>query len=103
MDNIFVSFFNHAMPRFQVRPVLPDCRVQADWLKCAAPPNKVTLLASRHPFCHTVPYTPSPRTAYQQQWLLCRAPKAGVSIVSRKDVDLLMQTVTKKNIYMSFK
>jgi hypothetical protein len=99
MDNIFVSFFNHALPRFHVRPVLPDCRVEADWLKCAAPPNKVTLLASRHPFCHMVPYTPSLHTAYKQQQLLCRGLKAGVRRVSRTDFDLLMQTVTKKYLY----
>jgi len=84
------------LPRFQVRPVLPDCRVEADWLKCAAPPNKVTLLASWHPFCHTIPCTPSPRTIYQQQRLLRRGLKAGVCRVSRMDDDLLMQTVTKK-------
>ena len=37
-----------------VRPVSPDCSVEADWLKCATPPNKVTLLARRHPFCYTI-------------------------------------------------
>lgn len=96
VDNVFLSFFNHTLPRFQVRPVLPDCRVEADWLKCAVPPNKVTLLASQHPFCHTIPCTPTSRTAYQQQRLLCRGPKAGVCRVSRTDVDFLMQTITKK-------
>ena len=96
MDNIFLSFFNHALPRFQVRPVFPDCRVEADWLKCATPSNKVTLLASRHPFCHTIPCTPSPCTTYQQLQLLCRGSKAGVRRVHRIDVDLLTQTVTKK-------
>jgi hypothetical protein len=75
---------------------LPDCRVEADWLKCATPPNKVTLLAIWHPFCHMIPRTPSACTTCQQQWLLCRGPKAGIHGVSRTDIDFSMQTVTKK-------
>ena len=39
VDNIFLSFFNHTLPKFKVRPVSPDCRVEADWLKCTAPPS----------------------------------------------------------------
>ena len=37
VDNVSLSFFNHALPKFRVRPVSPDFRVEADWLKCAAP------------------------------------------------------------------
>jgi len=39
VDNVFLSLFNHALPKFKVRPVLPDCRVEADWPKCAMPPT----------------------------------------------------------------
>ena len=53
--NIFISFFNHALPKFKVRPVSPDFRFEADWLKCAALQTWVTLLASRYPFCYTIP------------------------------------------------
>jgi len=37
VDNVSLPFFNHAMQKFKVRPVSPDCRFEADWLKCAAP------------------------------------------------------------------
>jgi hypothetical protein len=37
VDNVFLSFFNHALPEFKVGSVSPDCRVEADWLKCATP------------------------------------------------------------------
>jgi hypothetical protein len=26
-------------PKFKIRPVSPECRVEAEWLKCAAPPT----------------------------------------------------------------
>jgi hypothetical protein len=38
-----------------VRPVSPEFRVEDDWLKCATPQTHVNLLASRYPFCHTIP------------------------------------------------
>jgi hypothetical protein len=62
--------------------------------------NKVTMLASRHPLSYN-PHAPSPRTAYQQQQLLSGGPKAEIHRVSRTDVDLPMQTITKK--VMNFK
>jgi hypothetical protein len=37
MDKGFLSLFNQALPKFKVRPVLPDFRVKADWLKCTTP------------------------------------------------------------------
>jgi hypothetical protein len=37
VDKVFLYFFNQALPKFKVRPVLPDFRVEADWLQCAAP------------------------------------------------------------------
>ena len=37
MMNIFLSFFNHALPKFKLKPVSPDFRVEADWLKCVGP------------------------------------------------------------------
>jgi len=31
-------------PEFKARPVLPDCSVEVDWLKCVTPQMSVTLL-----------------------------------------------------------
>jgi len=42
----------------------------------------VTLLASRHPFCHSIP-----------------TPKAGIHKVNRMDIDLPVQTFIKKKLY----
>ena len=39
VDNVFLSFFNYVLPKFKVRPVSPDCGVEADRLKCAMPPS----------------------------------------------------------------
>jgi len=41
MDNVSLSFFNHVWQKFKVRTVSRDCRVEADWLKCAAPQTKL--------------------------------------------------------------
>ena len=30
VDKVFLFFFSHALPKFKVRPVTPDCRVKAD-------------------------------------------------------------------------
>ena len=32
VDKIFLSFFTHALPKLEVRPLSPDFRVEADWL-----------------------------------------------------------------------
>jgi hypothetical protein len=37
VNNVFWSFFNQELPEFKVRSVLPSFRVEAEWLKCAAP------------------------------------------------------------------
>ena len=102
VDNIFLSSFYHALPKFKVRLVSPNFRIEAHWLKCAAPQTKITLVASQHPFCHTILAPHLPRAADLQQRLLSGGPKAGIRLVSRTDVDLPMQTFIKK-IYVSFK
>jgi hypothetical protein len=85
MVKVFLSFLNLAVPKFKVKPVSPDCRVKADWLKCAKPQMSVTLSASQHPLSHLIP-----------------TPKAGIHRVNRMDVDLPMQNFIKK-ICTSFK
>jgi hypothetical protein len=78
--------FNHVFSKFKVRPVSPDFRVEADWLKCAVPQTEVNLL-----LCHTIP-------AHLQRRLLSGKSKAGFYRVNRTDVDLPMRTFIK-NLY----
>ena len=42
VDNVLLIFFNHVLPKFEVRPVSLDCRVEVDWLN--APHHKRKLL-----------------------------------------------------------
>jgi len=41
VDNVSLPFFNPVLQKFKDRWVSPDCRVEADWLKCAAPQTKL--------------------------------------------------------------
>ena len=54
VDNIFSCFFNHALPKSEVRPVSPDFRVEANRLKKRRRATNVShSVGSRYPFCHT--------------------------------------------------
>jgi hypothetical protein len=53
--SLSLSFFNHDLSEFKVRPVSLDCRDEADWLRRRCATNLVSLLASRHPICHSIP------------------------------------------------
>jgi hypothetical protein len=57
--------------KFNVRPVSPDFKVEAEWLKCAASQTYFTLVADRYPICHTIP-------THLQQRILYGEPKARI-------------------------
>jgi hypothetical protein len=92
VDNVLLSFFNHALPKFKVRPVSPDFRFEADWLKCAAPQTVSHSVGQPIPNPWHDPRTLPLQGARQQQLLLCEKPKAWISWVSRTEVDLPMRT-----------
>ena len=56
--------------------------------------NKVTLLANRYPFRHTI-------SAHLQQSLLSGEPKAEIQRVNITDVDLRMKTFTKNLLVLN--
>ena len=100
MGNIFLSFSNHTLPKFKVRPVSPDCRVEAHWLICAAPQTKLlcwpadihSLTRSSHPsYSRCTPATELPSGGFE----------AVIRRLSRTDVDFPMQTFIKKDLYES--
>jgi hypothetical protein len=41
VGNVFLSFFNHPLPKYQSGRYRLGFRVEADWLKCAAPQTSV--------------------------------------------------------------
>jgi len=79
-----VSLFNHALPKFKVRPVSPDCKVEADWLKCAAPQSK------------SLCWPADIHSIHLQERLLSEELKVEIHRVSRTNVDLPMQTFVKR-------
>ena len=86
--DVHLSFFNHALPKFKVRPVSRNFMSKMIGKNCSVPQTYVTYLASRHPFCHTIP-------THLQQRLLNGGPKAVIRRVNRTNVDLSMRNFTK--------
>jgi len=88
--------FYHALPKFKVRPVSPDFRIEAHWLKCAAPQTKITLLAIRHPFCHTILAPPSSSRCSRATKVAKQRTHGRNSFSEQNWLNLPMQTFIKK-------
>ena len=76
VDKVILNLLNHALPKFKVSPVSPEWRVEADWLKSAAPQmhfvGQPTSILSHDLRTHPA------RAVHLQQRLLSEGPKAGI-------------------------
>ena len=78
---LFLVSLEHALPIFKVRPVSPDFKVEADWLKCAASQNVKllrwpadTLSVTRSPHPSSSPSLPATTVANRKTQ--SRAPQS---------------------------
>ena len=99
-DNVFLFFFHHALPPFKVRPVSPDFRVEADWLKCAATRKLLCFPAD----IHSVTRTPHPPPSHHLPATRIAKQRAQSSnLQSEQNGRWVADANLYKKIYMSFK
>jgi hypothetical protein len=94
LEIIFFPFFNHAVPKFKVRPVLFEFRVDPDWLKCPRHKRKSLCWPADTQSSHDPRTLPSQGTHLQQRFLSWGS-KGRICRASRTDVDLTMQMFIK--------
>jgi hypothetical protein len=93
VDNVFLSFFNHALPKFKFRPLRLTSGSMLIWLKCIAPQVTSYTVGQPTAILSHDPRIPPPLASYMKQGLLSGGPKAGICRVSKTGVDLPMRTL----------
>ena len=66
VDKIFFVFFSHAFPNFKTRPVSPDFRNEADWLKMRRATNLGLFVGQPTSILYYDPRTPATKVAMRR-------------------------------------